>query len=94
MVGTKGGGAYWKGVGDGGEGSLETWSYEREAYQRGEAREMGWWLERNDENEGFILTNHLSDKSLTNQKQFSCLVPNMILPLSVALPFYQPNVIS
>ena len=46
------------------------------------------------ENEGFILTNHLSDTSLTNQKQFSCLVPNMILPLSVALLFYQPNVIS
>ena len=23
----------------------------------------------------------------------SCLMPNMILPLSVALPFYQPNVI-
>ena len=33
----KGGGAYWKGVGDGGggEGSLETWSYGKEAYQEG-----------------------------------------------------------
>ena len=36
MVGTKGGGAYWKGVEEGGgEGSLETWSYGQEAYQEG-----------------------------------------------------------
>lgn len=33
---------------------------------------MGWWLERNYENEGFIPTNHLSDTSLTNQKQDQC----------------------
>lgn len=35
MVETKGGGAYWKGVGDGGGGLLETWSYGQEAYREG-----------------------------------------------------------